>query len=179
MLNYALSFEPKNFLNYESTFFAYRLSLILVLCLALASSLPVDEEIKKIRCVGIEPLYFVDVGGDIRTCFLDNSVGITSLGFVVESNVSSSADVKAMNSTQGLFMYGNDKNLYLPFRVSTVLPNLIDYNAGNCQIKEIAKPDFVNLNKLTRLVLSNNQIKKIDGNTFEGLVSLKKLYLSK
>lgn len=152
-----------------------RLHLSLFLILSLATLLLADQ---KIRCLGIESQWSVVVDEEIKTCVLDNNIGIDLLKFDIDVNVPAPLIEKTQNLTKGLTMYGNQKSSYLPVRVYKVFPNLIDYNAGFCSITTIAKSNFQSLIHLVQLRLSNNLISRVEGITFEGLTALKRLYLS-
>lgn len=65
----------------------------------------------------------------------------------------------------------------MPTNLSLSFPDLIGISADFCSIKMVFKENFKNLNKLKELWLSNNQIEKVMGNTFEDLTSLEWLYL--
>lgn len=105
---------------------------------------------------------------DHKTCWLQETT-IDSTGFVISST-------KDDNVT-GLTLMTNENAFYLPEKVSTVFPNLLMYGASNSSIKEISKNNFEGLDKLTHLMLENNQIEKVPSGVFEGLKSLQILSL--
>lgn len=99
--------------------------------------------------------------------------GTTSID---EQNVTiSTSDV----SMGGLSFHNNKKIVFLPINVGEKFPNLINYNAAYCSVKEVLKLNFKNLNKLKTLALHYNQIEKIGTETFSDLTSLEELNLSK
>jgi Leucine rich repeat len=78
-----------------------------------------------------------------------------------------------------LSLFTNKNAFYLPNKVSEVFPKLEFYAAANCSIKEIFNKNFDGLIRLTILQLEYNQIERISSSTFEGLKSLKAIYLRK
>jgi Leucine rich repeat len=83
------------------------------------------------------------------------------------------------SSMLGLRTIRNQKAEFLLVQVSESYPNLESYRVAHCAVSEVSKDNFAGLNKLKYLSLSHNEIERIDRNTFEDLISLEKLYLSK
>lgn len=69
----------------------------------------------------------------------------------------------------GLYFDNNKKIVYLPVKVHRIFPNLIEYRAENCSIREISKKNFEKLYKLRTIILEYNQIEKVSSNTFADL----------
>jgi Leucine-rich repeat (LRR) protein len=80
---------------------------------------------------------------------------------------------------RGIDFFGNSKISYLPVKINEAFPNLLGYSAGNCSIKTISKENFEGLSNLRELLLFENFIKKIPGDTFEDLVALEFVNLGK
>lgn len=102
---------------------------------------------------------------------MDKSTAINSSNFVV-------AELKE-DEIEGILLDHNKKIEFLPYKIYMQLPNLINYRAFDCSIKQIARENFENLSRLEVIWLSWNKIQRISGNTFKGLERLKKVYLSK
>lgn len=75
----------------------------------------------------------------------------------------------------GLLFENNKKIEYLPVKVHRAFPNLADYRAEECSIREISRKNFEKLDKLRIVMLGNNQIEKVPSDTFAELPLL--LYL--
>jgi Leucine-rich repeat (LRR) protein len=90
-------------------------------------------------------------------------------------NVTISNKCEEFNS--GFNFNYNKKIFYLPIDVAEKFPYLTVYGASDCSVKEISKLNFNGLKNLNILELSNNQIEKIDSDTFQDLVALEKLDL--
>lgn len=78
---------------------------------------------------------------------------------------------------EGIDFNGNKNIEYLPYKVYKQFPNLVEYYAPSCSIKQIAKVNFEKLTRLKFIHLSDNKIQKIAANTFGGLESLNELNL--
>jgi Leucine-rich repeat (LRR) protein len=76
-----------------------------------------------------------------------------------------------------LNLEGNSKIFYLPVGLVNEFPQLVEYYAPSCSIKEISKQNFEGLTKLKLLDLSYSSISKITKDMFEDLTSLEKLNL--
>lgn len=68
---------------------------------------------------------------------------------------------------------------FLPISVHETFPNLKVYSVKNTQIQKISKKNFGKLSKLEVLNLDRNQIEVIKSDTFEDLVNLKWIFISK
>lgn len=106
-----------------------------------------------------------------KTCFMDSVTKIDSLQFEISSE-------RDENVTK-ISLYGNKNVIYLPISVSEKFPLLTELIAWQCSVKEISKENFKNLYKLQRLDLDENQITKIQSETFEDLMGLEVLRLGK
>jgi hypothetical protein len=84
---------------------------------------------------------------------------------------------KRDESISGLNFNYNRKIFYLPIDVAEKFPYLTNYGAMACSISKISKLNFNGLNKLKHLWLFDNQIEKIDSDTFQDLVALETLDL--
>lgn len=73
----------------------------------------------------------------------------------------------------------NENISYLPTGLRRVFPELKSIDADFCSIRVILRDNFAGLKNLKYLDLDGNKIEKIDLNTFDDLVTLKKLMLSK
>lgn len=82
-------------------------------------------------------------------------------------------------SVLGLSLWENKKISYLPVKVAESFPELLVYGAAGCSVTRISKENFINLRRMKRLDLSNNQIALVPNNAFEDLVALEWLQLRK
>lgn len=105
----------------------------------------------------------------LKMCSVEKSQTISSLR-VTFANIDDS--VKALN------FIGNQKISYLPVNVDVNFPNLLFYVVSHCSIQKVAKINFAKLKELIGLSINENQIDKIDADTFEDLISLQYLSLS-
>lgn len=127
------------------------------------------ESISK-KC-GFKELDFVEVAcerfegfGDFDLCIMDEKTAINATNFII-------ADLK--DEEVGCVQFtGNKRIEYLPYKIFMQYPNLVEYRAGECSIKEISKENFEKLDRMYWLKLHDNQIEKISGDTFKGLESL-------
>jgi hypothetical protein len=108
--------------------------------------------------------------GSLQVCEMRESTVIDLPRSVISTRTSS---VKALR------LQDNKKIFFLPEKVSESFPELLSYSADACSLTIVSKRNFKGLSKLRHLGLSLNQIKKIDSDTFEGLVSLEKIFLRK
>lgn len=96
---------------------------------------------------------------------------INDIGFLITS--------PRNDSIGGLYFLNNKKVEYLPENTAEKFPNLKILHAQGCSIKSVSKQNFKNLKTLRYLTLRDNEIQKIESDTFLDLVALEKLYLSK
>lgn len=82
-------------------------------------------------------------------------------------------------TVEAMWMHGNKKAFYLPNKISEKFPNIVLYQADRCSIKEISRDNFYGLTSLRELDLNDNQIEKLKDGTFDGLLNLHFLRLSK
>lgn len=104
-----------------------------------------------------------------NTCFMNDSTTIDTRGFII----STAND----ETVQGLKFTGNEKIFFLPDNVAEKFPNLIFYFADFCSLTEVFKENFQRLDKLRVLLLSNNHIERVYGESFVDLTSLEDLNL--
>lgn len=104
-------------------------------------------------------------------CFFTETTVINSPGF----KISAPRDTETRTIA---FPY--NKNIeYLPDNVYQTFPNLKVVDAAACAIKNISSANFVNLKKLVTIFLDGNFIEQIESGTFQGLVNLERIFLSK
>lgn len=104
-------------------------------------------------------------------CSLTEITVINSRGFTL----SSPRDIET-----GTITFAYNKNIeYLPDNVYQTFPNLRQFDAAACAIRNISNTNFVKLDKLARIHLDGNLIERLESTTFEGLAMLEKIFLSK
>lgn len=108
--------------------------------------------------------------GESEFCGMDKKTKINASNFVI-------GELRD-EAIEGIDFSENKKIEYLPYKIYMQFPNLVDYRANQCTIKQITKANFENLNRLKYLKLSSNKIQKIFGNTFHGLGNLREVDLS-
>lgn len=101
---------------------------------------------------------------------MDGSTVIDSNEFLIRSE--SALDVDEMVFTR------NKKIEYLPANIAEKFANVYTILAANCSIKSVSKENFQGLQFLRRVVLENNQIERIDSDTFTDLEALSTIDLS-
>lgn len=72
-------------------------------------------------------------------------------------------------SVIGLDFNNNKKIEYLPVKVHRVFPNLKEYMADHCSIREISRKNFEKLYEIKAIMLEHNQIEKLPSDTFTEL----------
>lgn len=97
---------------------------------------------------------------------------------VINAPYSVIADLKD-EKIGGIIFNENKKIEYLPYKIFMQFPNLVEYKALECSIKQIRKENFEKLVGLKLILLRSNQIQNITGNIFKGLESLEFIDLSK
>lgn len=103
-------------------------------------------------------------------CMMDEKTAINATNFVI-------AELKD-EDIGGIDFNYNKAIEYLPYKIYMQLPNLVTYRAQWCSIKQISKQNFEELRRLKNILLNNNKIQKISGNTFRGLEKLIEIDLS-
>lgn len=68
---------------------------------------------------------------------------------------------------------------FLPIMLNKRFPNLKKYWVGKTPVRKISKQNFEKLFKLEELTLYQNKIEAIKSDTFEDLISLKRIMISK
>jgi Leucine rich repeat len=108
----------------------------------------------------------------VKTCNMRVTTSIDSPETIIISS--------AFDSSMGGLRFDHNKQVYyLPENVGEKFPNLLAHYASFCNVKEISKKHFKNLSKLKFLGLDHNQIETILSDTFEDLIELEILWLSK
>lgn len=87
--------------------------------------------------------------------------------------------IKPDNAIKALHLGGNRNVTFAPVKLALSFPDLLGYSLNSCSIKSVSKIHFENLRKLKSLYLGSNPIEIIYSNTFEDLVSLTHLHVSK
>lgn len=65
--------------------------------------------------------------------------------------------------------FNNNKNIeFLPVRVASRFPNIVELDARNCSIRSISKENFDRLHYLKLVYLQGNQIEAVSSDTFDG-----------
>lgn len=105
-----------------------------------------------------------------QRCVMDYSTKIT------EENVQIST-VNLNILTLTIFRASNV--FFLPVKVAETFPNLIVYQISKTSLRKISKRNFKRLYKLKDIYLVDNKVEIIFSDTFEDLVNLKKLKISK
>ena len=124
-------------------------------------------EVAKVPCETIEDLDCKHVN---KICQMTLSTVISSTGVSVSSKINK--DVKTISVAY------NKKVEYLPENLHEVFPDLTQVDAVASSLKQLSKATFKNLFKLEKINLDGNKIERIDGDTFEDLTLLKKVFLS-
>lgn len=125
-------------------------------------------EKKTVECEKIEDL---DCKLVEKMCSMVSTTVIDSPGFTVLSPVNE--DVK-------MIMLAYNKNIqYLPENLFENFPALRHVDGAACSIKQLSKATFRNLFSLEQINLDGNLIERIEGDTFDSLKMLKKIFLSK
>jgi Leucine-rich repeat (LRR) protein len=149
-------------------------SLLVASCqLILASSETSESDIelpKGVRCEFDVQFTWGETVGTVKSCNMSKTTAIDAPGM---NFATYDAEIGALD------FRGNKNIFYLPTNAAEKYPNLQVYAAGNCNIKEISKENFKDLNKLKFLSLSGNKIETIGEHTFEGLMDLESIYLRK
>lgn len=122
----------------------------------------------EVACESVEPFLYRDDDDKVETCFMLETTSINEPNFTIATNDTS---IKILS------FFDNKKISFLPVHVGETFPNLLNYGASRCAIKEILKENFKGLSKLNYLYLDQNQIKRIPSDTFEDLEDLKYLFL--
>lgn len=112
---------------------------------------------------------FADILGS-EYCIMDKKTEINASNFVV-------GDLRD-EGVAGINFEFNTAIEYLPYKIHMQLPNLVNYVANHCSVKQITKENFEKLTRLKYILLLSNQIQKIPGNTFKGLEGLVSVDLS-
>lgn len=109
------------------------------------------------------------MSGSLKTCIVTRKTKFLSVIVYITPTDS---------SILALDLSFNKELTNLPIDIHNTFPEILAYKASHCSIETISKMNFYNMLQLTELRLNDNQIEKIDSDTFEDLVSLKYLYLS-
>ena len=102
-----------------------------------------------------------------KICIIDDQL-IDEEGFTIDNDF----DEKFLS-----IQFYEKKINFLPEYVAKTFPNLFVYQAPRCALKHISEKCFDNLNKLGRLLLSENKIESIASDAFKDLKELEDLQL--
>lgn len=123
---------------------------------------------KEVKCESVKwqdnPLL-----GRLKECKIKRA-RIDSTGFMIASTDQGITELE---------FFENKEISYLPEGLADTFPDLILINAPGCSIKTVNNENFQRLGKLKFLGLDSNQIEKIEVGTFDDLISLEWLLLSK
>lgn len=123
---------------------------------------------KSIVCEKNEDISGKSTVNSLKDCIMKFSTTIASPEIYILPKDSS---VKILN-------FNNNKNIsFLPVKVDETFPNLVEYQASSCSLKSVSKINFKNLRKVKELHLGANQIEIISSDTFDDLISMKRLGL--
>lgn len=102
--------------------------------------------------------------GEQKTCYMEsNATMIDADNFVV---------FPSDFSIKGISFEDNKKISFLPIKMSETFPDLLIYYAPHCSIKSVSFENFKSLKRVREVYLYNNQIERINTNTFQDLISL-------
>jgi hypothetical protein len=119
-------------------------------------------------CSGIEMYRWRDVGNQ-NTCWIAGSISFSSPGYKINSSRDETVTGFIAQSLKNMF--------YLPDSPYEIFPYLQAYSSRGSAVKEISAANFKKLKKLRLLYLDQNQIEKINSDTFNDLESLEWLNL--
>lgn len=98
-----------------------------------------------------------------------DSTAINSTDFLITSDRD--------EAVEGFHVWINPHIEHLPSNLGKKFPNLIIMYVSDCSIKEIKKENFKGLIKMRRLQLNDNQIEKIDDDTFGLIPAVEEIHL--
>lgn len=155
--------KTQQFVQLKLPNFHRKLSIfaIVVITFAIASQAREDE----LECESFETCHRASF-----CCVMNDFTEIKALDVTIAKND---------DSVNGINFSENEKVYYLPIGVHEKFPNLAAYYAYRCSIRGLSKKNFEKLTHLEDLNLSNNEIVKIEYDTFEDLVALEQLHISK
>ncbi|KAL7015999.1 hypothetical protein ACKWTF_016767 [Chironomus riparius] len=105
-----------------------------------------------------------EFGVNLTTFFVRRKTVINNLSFEIST-------IRSLE-VSGFTIKDSKTISFLPVKVSEVFPNLLIYEANNCAINKLLKPNFENLKKLRVLDLQHNQISSFSEDTFDDLQML-------
>lgn len=105
-----------------------------------------------------------------KCCYLDGTTEIREINDTIADLENTDVDV--------ILFRGKEKNEFLPVNVYEKFPNLEVYLATKAAVEEILALNFQSLSKLRLLDFSDNLIKSIPDDCFQGLTKLNKIKLS-
>lgn len=115
-----------------------------------------------------------------------DKTAINSTDFLITSDVDDSVgELSSLENRNLEYLptnHGQEQNrLYSILAHATNIgekfPNLLKLIAGYCSIKQVSRDNFKGLSKLQELHLYENQIEKIDDNTFEFIPAVETIWL--
>lgn len=106
----------------------------------------------------------------VKCCWIDR----TSVIYTSCYRISSKKD----ESVGRISFASNEHIEFLPIHVANQFPNLTNFVASYCSIREISANNFEGLAQLTTLDLAGNKILTIEEGVFQGLYQLQSIDLS-
>lgn len=128
-----------------------------------------DTQSNELKCDAVKSHNYYNVGV-LKTCFVQTKTAI-----LVDTVTFAQKD----ETIKALDLLNNLQISFLPIKVFENFPQLVTYKAEQCSIKSLSNTNFVKLHELKQLRLGGNKIESIGDNTFEGLIALEYLDLSK
>lgn len=129
----------------------------------------IDKTETQIACEKINELNYAFVTR--LTCEMNTYTAIKDVGYTISDQFN--------DEVAQMFLNDNQNIEFLPILLNEKFPNLENYFAERCAIKEIFKINFENLHRLAIINLNGNQIYAILRDTFAGLANLRVLDLRK
>lgn len=104
-----------------------------------------------------------------RICWMDEKTSINAIGYRIPS-----PDDKIR-----VLMFNHNKAIrYLPVMIYRTFAGIEKISAPHCSIELIGRRNFMKLKVLQVIDLNSNQIERISGKTFKGLINLAEIDLS-
>lgn len=169
MLKFVINNRNIYFKKFNFWFFFHpRLSLFIIVQIIRFTSISAAIYVP---CESVHDVVWNLDGASRKTCLMITTTSIHSEEAFVSSPVDATVKVIHFNS--------NKQIVFLPSRVDLKFPSLELYAAGRCEIEKISKRNFKNLKHLTHLWLGFNQIEYVPSDTFEDLIAIQDIQLSK
>lgn len=104
----------------------------------------------------------------------------TTLAVCKSTSINSAGTTMSSNANITALTFGwNKKIFFLTVQLAESFPNLVVLHASGCSITSVVKQNFNRLQKLRRLDLDLNKIRKIPNDAFQDLISLEWLQMGK